>query len=54
VSIEVDYSKTTEEVYLQFAVEHILFTKRLDLLTACEGKTDHEGIHNPMPSWVPD
>jgi hypothetical protein len=54
VSIEVDYSKTTEEVYRQFAVKHILFTKRFSLLTACEGKTDHEGRHNPMPSWVPD
>jgi hypothetical protein len=54
VSIEVDYSKSTEEVYRQFAVKHILFTDNLDLFTACEGKTDHEGIHNPMPSWVPD
>jgi len=53
-SIEVDYSKATEEVYRQFAVKHILYTKNLGLLTACELKTDHEGIHNPMPSWVPD
>jgi hypothetical protein len=54
VSIEVDYSKTTEEVYRQFAVKHILNRNKLGLLTACEVKTDHEGIHDPMPSWVPD
>jgi hypothetical protein len=54
VSIDVDYSKTTEEVYRQFAVKQILYKNQLNLLAACEGKTDHEGIHNSMPSWVPD
>lgn len=54
VSIDVDYSKTTEEVYRQFAVKHIRYTNTLNLLTACEVKTDHEGIHNLMSSWAPD
>ncbi|PMD33030.1 HET-domain-containing protein [Hyaloscypha variabilis F] len=54
VNIEADYSKTTEEVYRQFAVKHIVVRNNLDLLSACEVQTDHEFLHDPMPSWVPD
>jgi hypothetical protein len=54
VNIEADYSMTTEEVYRHFTTKQILHTNRLDLLTACEIKSDNDGWHNSMPSWVPD
>jgi len=48
--IQVDYSRTALEVYTDFAIDEITFSKRLDILTRVRqgfGKKD-------LPSWVPD
>jgi len=53
-SIEADYSRTTEEVYRDFTVKHILHLNSLELLTTCEIERNHQGLPKLMPSWVPD
>jgi hypothetical protein len=48
--IEVDYSKTVSEVYTDFAITEITFSKRLDILTRVRRGSNYHGL----PSWVPD
>jgi hypothetical protein len=50
-TIQVDYSKSVEQVYINFAVAEISHTKRLDILT----RGRHRNlIQYSVPSWVPD
>ena len=53
--IDIDYSKTTEDVYMDWARKRINRTKKLDVLSACvdSHRTPHIG-NNELPSWVPD
>ncbi len=55
VDIDIDYSKTTEQVYQDWARKRINRTKRLDVLSACvdSHRTPYIG-ENQLPSWVPD
>jgi hypothetical protein len=50
-TIQVDYSKSVEQVYTDFAVAEISNTKRLDILT---GGRPRSLIKYSVPSWVPD
>ena len=53
--IDIDYSKTTEDVYMDWTRKRINRTKRLDVLSACvdSHRTPYIG-DNELPSWVPD
>ena len=50
-TIQVDYSKSVEQVYTDFAVAEISNTKRLDILTRGRPRSL---IKYSVPSWVPD
>lgn len=50
-TIQVDYSKSVEQVYIDFAVVEISRTKRLDILT--RGRPRSLTKYS-VPSWVPD
>jgi hypothetical protein len=50
-TIQVDYAKPVEQVYINFAVAEISHTKRLDILTRGRPRSL---IQYSVPSWVPD
>ena len=55
VDIDVDYSKTAEEVYTDWARKRIKRLGHLDILSLCvdSGRTPYIG-EEELPSWVPD
>jgi hypothetical protein len=56
IDIDVDYGKTTPDVYRDWVRKRINRTKRLDVLNACLDSRGfaHELHGEAMPSWVPD
>jgi hypothetical protein len=47
--VDADYSKSVDQVYIDWAWKRITRTERLDVLSACE-----DSGRNGLPSWVPD